>query len=130
MGLLGTMQNQHFFSGKQVQRIQGFMHEGLAAELGKETGGKAAKAAPAEELTPEVKSLLAAVKTIQTFKLGASAPAAEDGEGKKKKRGRGKKEEPAEEAKPEEEAKEKKARKPKRQCNRKGKKEGAAEGGE
>jgi len=120
LGLLGTMQNQHFFSAKQVQRIQGFMHEALGAELGKDTGGKAApaKGADAAKLQAEndqLKKLLAAVKTIQTFSIGgaASAAAAEDGEPKKKKRNRGgKKGEAAEEAPAPAEEKEKKARKP------------------
>lgn len=113
LGLLGTMQNQAFFSVKQVQRLQGFMKESLVHDSPEVVAKDAKSSTQQRKIVPpldngEIKKLVDAVKIIQSFatpdaveaapkKAAAASSVPQDGpEAKKKSRssrgGRGKKE--------------------------------------
>jgi hypothetical protein len=120
IGLLGTMQNQAFFSSKQVQSLQRFMKETLL-----HVAGASEKAAPAASPldNAEIKKLVDAVKTIQSFTAPADeAPKKGRSRGGQKKGGGAKEEAPAADAKP------KRERKPRGE--KKDKAEGEAEAAE
>lgn len=98
VALLGTMQNQHFFSKKQHEMMINWLKEALGSEGEKPKGNSKVVARLEEEhrkLLEEMnklKDLSNAVSTLRSIRL----PDAPEGRGKKSGKGDGKKEKKAE----------------------------------
>ncbi|CAK9041507.1 unnamed protein product [Durusdinium trenchii] len=93
VALLGTMQNQHFFTGKQHQMMISWLKDALGGDGEKQKGNSKVVARLEEEhrkLQEEMnklKDLSSAVQTLRSIRL----PEAQEGKGKKSGKGEGKK---------------------------------------
>jgi len=106
VALLGTMQNQHFFTKKQHEMMINWLKEALGGESEKPKGNSKVVARLEEdhrklvEEMNKLKDLSIAVSTLRSIRL----PDAPDGKGKKSGKGDGKKEKKAEPESPDDPA--------------------------